>query len=61
MSIRQIRPTDLFSIQLVLIFLGIVNFSQNIFSIEFLKDSSTKVMCIVLANPLNFDNITPQV
>ena len=38
------------------LFLGTVNISQNIFSVEFLKDSSTKLMCIVLANPLNFDN-----
>ena len=28
------------------------------FSVEFLKDSSTKLMCIVLANPLNVDNKT---
>ena len=58
MFIRRIRPTVLFSIQLVLIILGILNFSQNIFSVEFLKDSSTKLMCIVLANPLNVDNKT---
>ena len=58
MFIRRIRPTVLFSIQLALIILGILNFSQNIFSVEFLKDSSTKLMCIVLANPLNVDNKT---
>ena len=58
MFIRRIRPTVLFNIQLVPIILGILNFSQNIFSVEFLKDSSAKLMCIVLANPLNVDNKT---
>ena len=60
-SIRQIRPTDLFSIQLVLIIFSHCKYFPKYFLIEFPKDSSTKLMCIVLANPRNFDNRTLQV
>ena len=61
------RPSDRFNRHIYsvsncyYIVLGIVNFSENISSFEFLKDSSTKLMSIVSANRLSFDDITFQV